>query len=102
MSEIDEKLKIWQIRADRAKRIGKLKLLKTCRRFLIIFRNAKIDTTNVEPMSGGVSQENIFRKTEKAPGSLSADSEASGVKLTDAFPEKKMILKYRRYLNNMD
>ncbi|MEK7573929.1 MAG: Asp-tRNA(Asn)/Glu-tRNA(Gln) amidotransferase subunit GatC [Patescibacteria group bacterium] len=94
MSEIDEKklenlAKLGRIELNESE---KLKLLKDLPEILNHFQELqKIDTTNVEPMSGGVSQENIFPEDgESARLSLSADrQEASGVKLTDAFPEKE-------------
>ena len=74
MSEIDEKklenlAKLGRIELNESE---KLKLLKDLPEILNHFQELqKIDTTNVEPMSGGVSQENIFpgrrRKRQAVP-----------------------------------
>lgn len=63
----------------------KSKLLNDLRKILNYFQELqKLDTTNIEPMSGGTFQENIFREDEE-----SVKRQASSVKLTDAFPEKE-------------
>lgn len=59
------------------------KLLKDIQGIFDYFEELKeIDTKNIEPMTGGTSEKNVFREDEF----IKADT--SG-KLTDAFPEKE-------------
>jgi aspartyl-tRNA(Asn)/glutamyl-tRNA(Gln) amidotransferase subunit C len=63
----------------------KSKLLKDLQEILNYFQELqKIDTTDVEPMSGGTFTQNIFREDEG-----NVKRQASSVKLTEAFPEKE-------------
>ncbi len=65
--------------------LEKPKLLKDLQEILNHFQELeKLDTSNVEPMSGGAFQKNIFREDEE-----SVKRQASSVKLTEAFPEKE-------------
>jgi len=58
------------------------KLLKDLREILNHFQELqKIDTTDVEPMSGGTFQENIFRADEA--------KEEKNKKLVESFPKKE-------------
>lgn len=60
----------------------KPKLLKDLQEILNHFEELnKLDTTKVEPMSGGTSKQNIFREDKS--------KEEENEKLTDAFPEKE-------------
>ncbi len=63
----------------------KSKLLKDLQDILNHFQELqKVDTTGIKPMSGGTSQENIFREDKE-----SVKRQASSVKLIEAFPEKE-------------
>ncbi|MDP3052961.1 MAG: Asp-tRNA(Asn)/Glu-tRNA(Gln) amidotransferase subunit GatC [bacterium] len=60
----------------------KSKLLKDLQEILNYFQELeKVDTTDVEPMSGGTFQENIFRTDETKEG--------KNEKLAELFPEKE-------------
>jgi len=60
----------------------KSKLLKDLQEILNHFQELeKLETSNIEPMSGGTSQQNIFRADEA--------KEEKNEKLIESFPEKE-------------
>jgi len=65
----------------------KSKLLKDLQEILNYFQELeKLDTTNVEPMSGGTFQQNIFREDIKPQTNVEFSRKSA---LVDAFPKKE-------------
>jgi len=90
MSELDKKTLEYLAQLGRIELTDseKPKLLKDLQEILNYFKELeKLDTTGVEPMSGGTFQENIFREDEIRD--TNANQEMKSKKIIQSFPEKE-------------